>query len=204
MDDLIVKFCEDRRSWLFVVGGTLALALVLVLPQVDEYVAATGEKNALVEKLALAEESARLLPSYEQRADEQSQIVTERIDSTLNQQNEAEYRNSIVKLVRESGCQLRRLNVSVASSREWGQDDDPLEKIKNKKLPNTGFQLECRQVSLLLAGSSNSVRKLMQRFEEHNKVVHVESLHMKPASGNGRNVELSMELYYFTLNRPAA
>lgn len=204
MDDLIVKFCENRRSWLFVVGGTLVLALVLVLPQVDEYLAVADEKSAVLKKLELAEESARLLPGYEQRVIEQSEIVTERLGNTLNQQNEADYRNAIVKLVRESGCQLRRLNVGVANLREWGQGDDPLEKTKNKSLAKTGFQLERRQVSLLLAGPSKNVQKLLERFEGYEKLVHVESLNIRPTSEAGRSVELSMELYYYTLSRPAA
>lgn len=204
MDDAIVKFCEDRRSWLVVIAGTLAVVLVLVLPQVDEYVAVCREKTEIAKELTLAEEAARLLPGHEKRYAEQSEVLAEQLATTLTEENEADYRNGLVKLVRDSGCQLRRLNVGSATVRDWGQDDDPLEKSYNKKLKPTGYKLERRQVSLSLTGPTVSVRKLIERLEQQDKQVHLQTMDLKPDAGNGRRVELTMELWYFTLIRAAA
>lgn len=204
MDDTIVKFCEDRRSWLVVIAGTLTLVLVFVLPQVDDYVAVCREKTEVARELTLAQEAARLLPGYEQRYTEQSELLAEQLAETLTEENEAEYRSSLVKLIRDSGCQLRRLNISPAVIRDWGRDDDPLEKTYNKKLKPTGYQLQRRQVSLTLSGPTASVRRLIERFEQHDKQVHLQTLDLKPSAGNGRRVELTMELWYFTLERTAA
>lgn len=204
MDDLIVKFCEDRRSWLFVIAGTLGLCLVFALPCVDEYLAVCEDKTTVEEKLALAEESAQLLAGFEQRRSEQSTVIGEQRDKTLNEENEADYRNTVVKLVRDSGCQLRRLNIGTPNSREWLDGDDPLEKTPNKKLKPTGFQLERRQVSLSLVGTSASVRRLIDKFEQYDKQVHVEGIELKPLGTDGRSVELTMDLWYFTLARKSA
>lgn len=199
MDDLIVKFCEDRRSWLFVTAVTLGLCLVFVLPCVDEYVAVCSEKTEVADQLALAKESAELLPGLEKRRAEQIATVNMQLGKTLCEENEAEYRNSVVKMVRETGCQLRRLNIGSPTSRDWGLGDDPLEKITNKKLQPSGFQLERRQVSLSLVGPSAGVRRLIERLEEQDKQVYVQAIELKPGTGDGRRVELTMELWYFTL-----
>ncbi|QDU57128.1 hypothetical protein [Aeoliella mucimassa] len=204
MDDQIVIFCQDRRSWLIVIAGTLLLGLVFVLPEVDDYIALCNEKSEIAEKLALAEESARMLPGFETRYSEQTAKAEEQRNKTLNENNEAEFRNAIVKMVRDSGCQLRRLNVGSPVSREWGHDDDPLEKNFNRKLTPTTFQLERRQVTLSLAGPSNSVRRLIESFEQNDKQVHVQTLDLKPSTGDGSRVELSLELWYFTLARKTA
>jgi hypothetical protein len=204
MDDLIVKFCEDRRSWMFVIAGTLGMSLVFVMPCVDEYVAVCAEKTEIAEKLRLATEAAKLLAGFEQRRAEQLVVVQERLGKTLNDQNEAEYRNTIVKLVRDAGCQLRRLNIATPTSRVWGQADDPLEKSARKNLQPSGFQLERRQINLSLVGHSANVRQLLERLENEDKQVYVQAIDLKPGAGDGRRVELSMELWYFTLKRSAA
>lgn len=204
MDDIIVKFCEDRRSWLVVIAGTLTLGLVLVLPQVDEYVAVCVEQADLAEKLAAAKQSAEQLPGFEIRRAEQVEVIAERLRRTLNEQNEPDFRNDLVMMVRESGCQLRRLNVGTAVSRDWGEGDDPLETTFDKKLAATGFKLERRQVSLSLVGPSSNVRRLIEQLEQQDKQGHVQSLDLKPDRGDGRRAELSLELLYFTLARPSA
>ncbi|CAK9037525.1 Secretin OutD (General secretion pathway protein D) (Pectic enzymes secretion protein OutD) (Type II secretion system protein D) (T2SS protein D) [Durusdinium trenchii] len=139
--------------------------------------------------------AALLLPGFEKRYTERSEALAEQLAKTLTEENEAEYRNGLVKLVRDSGCQLRRLNVSPAIVREWGQDDNPLEKAYDKKLKPTGYQLERRQVSLTLSGPTDSVRRLIERFEKHDKQVHLQTLNLKPDGGNGRRVELTMEMW---------
>lgn len=204
MDDLIVKFCEDRQSWLFVTVGTLGLSLLFVLPCVDEYLAVRAEKSDIAEQLASAEDSAKLLTDYEQRRVHQSELVAKRLDRTLNDQNEADYRKAIVKMVRDTGCQLRRLSIGAPHSRDWRRGDHPLEKNALKTLKPTGFELERRQVSLALVGSATNIQRLIERLERQDKQVHVQGMNLKPGGGDKRRVELSLELWYFTLRRAAA
>lgn len=201
MDSLIVTFCEDRRSWLIVIAGTLGLCLVLVLPAVDEYLAVSVEKSDIADQLALAEESAQLLDGFEQRRAEQELVVADQLAKTLNEDNEAEYRDTIVKMVRETGCQLRRIQIAKPTFRDWGDGDTPLEGTLGKGIQPTGFKLERRQIMLSLAGPSASVRQLIESFEKQEMQVHVQAIDLRP-QGDGRRVELSMELWYFTLKRP--
>lgn len=204
MDDLIVKFCEDRRSWLFVTAGTLGVCLLFVLPCVDDYVAVCREESDIAAELSTASQSAELLPGFEQRRAKQMAVVAERLNGTLHEENEADYRNAIVKMVRDARCQLRRLNIGAPASRDWGNEDNPLQKAAPKNLQPSGFQLERRQVNLLLVGSPANVRLLIERMEKEDKLVHVHAMDLKPGAGDGRRVELSMELWYFTLTRPTA
>lgn len=204
MDDLIVKFCEDRRSWLVVIAGTLLLGLLLVLPGVDDYVAVCAEKDETANQLARSEDSAAQVDTYEARVEEKNQELKQQLDKTLHEENVTEYRNSMVKLVRDSGFQLRRLAVGGASSRAWGEQDQPLEKTYNKKLTPTGYQLEKRNVNLSLTGPASNLRRLLDRFEKHETQVHLQRVDLRPSGGDGSRVELSMELWYFTLRRGEA
>ncbi|MGI9456513.1 MAG: hypothetical protein ACR2NU_08120 [Aeoliella sp.] len=204
MDDLIVNFCEDRRSWLVVIAGTLGLALVLVLPGVDEYLAVCDENAELTDQLATAELAAGQVGGYEKRVAEKEAVVKQALAKTLHQENVVEYRNSIVKLVRETGCQLRRLNINPPQARDWGEQDNPLDRQSDKKLRPSGFQLEKRVAQLSLAGSSANVRRLLERFEKQREQVHIHGIELRPGRGDGRRVELSLELWYFTLARAAA
>lgn len=201
MDDLIVTFCEDRRSWLVVIGGTLLLGLLLVLPGVDEYVAVCAEKEETADKLALAEQAAAQVDTYEARVAEKRQKLEQQLNKTLHDENQTEYRNGMVKLVRESGCQLRRLTIGEPVSRKWGKEDEPLQKTFNKKLKPTGYQLHRRNVTLALSGPATNIRRLLDRFEKHETQVHLQKVDLRPRAGDGARVELTMDLWYFTLKR---
>jgi len=204
MDDLIVKFCEDYRSWLFVIAGTLGLALVFVLPAVDDYAAVCEEKTDLTGQLAKAEKAAGQVRRYERKMEEKNAVVELARSKTVHQENRTEFRNAIVKMVRENGCQLRGWDIGNPVVRVWGEKDDPLARQPNKKTKSSGYQLEKRIAKLSLVGPSANVDRLLERFEQREEKVHVHGIELRPGRGNDRRVELSLELWYFTLARADA
>ena len=198
MNDLIATAYADRRVWLFVTGGTLLAGLVFVMPGVDTCNALRADCNDLIESKHIADRTAEQTQKYESQVIAQEQQLTELRNRTLREEDVADFRNELVKLVRDSGCQLRRLNISSPRAREWRAGDSPLAAVDGQ-LPGTPFHLETRVVSLTLNGSLARIRLLMDRVQASDKYAYARTIDMRPASHNATNVDVNLELWFFAL-----
>lgn len=201
MHNVVVTFCQDRRSWLFVVAGTLLLILLLLMPAVDDYGALCAEKSELADQLALAEKTVAQAPLYETRLAEKANQLAAARAKTLDESQLSDFRNALVKMVRDSGCQLVRLSIGNAQSQNWVEGDTPLVRNQAKKSRETGFQLEKRVVSLALAGTTTNIRRLMENMEKSGKLMHIEGVDLRPTGPEATRAELSLDLWYFALVR---
>lgn len=198
VNELVDRFCESRRRWLIVTGVTFVAGLLTILPQADHFFALSSDQEDLQENLTLAARAADLLPGYVERVAEETKTRQSLEERTLDAERAPVFRNRLVDFVRESGCQLRRINISPAKTRPWRQGDNPVA-TEDKQAKPTAFLLETRSVVLSVSGGSASINELLQRLEDERLIYHAERLDLKPAVKNRRGVQLDLELLCYAL-----
>src|SRR5262245_49065265 len=129
-NSLIRRFCESRYRWPIVATATALTALATVVPLVDEYFDNRSSRSGLSEELVRAQQTASALPEYEERAAK----VTGKLEAlerrAVDDATLARFRSRLVDVVRESGCQIRQIEVGTATRRPWFQGDDPLLEVQ--------------------------------------------------------------------------
>jgi hypothetical protein len=200
------KFCESRYRWPIVATATGLAALVTVAPMVDEYFNNRTSRNEISEELARARETAGALPEYEVRTATVGEELAALERRTVDDDGLAAFRSRLVDIVRESGCQIRQIEVGEPARRPWRQGDNPL-KEANQAPTNGGatpFSLERRSVVLAVDGTMPAVNDLLARLEEERTLSHPHRLVMQPAATSGETVMLELELWLFALSRTAS
>lgn len=204
LNPLIDRFCDSRRRWLIVTGVTFVAGLLTVLPQVDQYFARCDEQQKLEETLVAARRAAEELPAVSVQAEAETETLAALEQRMVDKERLPVFRNSLVTLVRESGCQMRRINVGAAKSREWKHGDHPINEADKRAKP-TPFTLEMRPVNLSVTGSTIEVRDLLTRIEKEQMIFHAKTMDLRPTGRNRRGVQMDLELWYFALtNEPRA
>lgn len=206
MNDLIDRFCESRHRWLIVTGVTVVLALLTVLPLADQYSALHAENDELVAQLDEAARLTAALPQFEQRVQEKVSELQKIERQTVSEEKVGEYRNKLIGYARDSGCQVRRINIGQARTRKWTVGDNPREATPEARpdAEATPFILETRQVSLSITGSLTSIEKLLTRMEADDTMSHFKFLELRPTGKSRRAVQADLELLCFALNRNKA
>src|SRR5215213_7149233 len=128
-DSLIRKFCESRHRWLIVATATGLLALAALLPMVDDFFDKRTSRSELSESLAAARVTAESLPVYEK----QTAAVGKELEAlevrTIDDESVARFRSRLVDVVRDSGCQIRRIEVGAPTRRPWKENDEALSEV---------------------------------------------------------------------------
>lgn len=201
--NLVDRFCESRHRWLIVTGVTFVAALATVLPQVDQYLSLLADEDAKTKELLEAGQTAELLEGMRVRVATTTDELTALESRTLPADGVSAFRNGLVDIVRESGCQVRRIGVGSVRTRQWHEHDDPLSEGKNAEGPKSPFKLETRPVNLAVTGSMSEVRNLLTKIDESPMMTYAHGLTLKPA-GRGDSVQLDIELWCFALSRGKA
>jgi hypothetical protein len=200
------KFCESRYRWPIVATATGLLALGTVAQLVDEYFDNRTSRSELSEELARARDTARALPQYEKRALAVGGKLAELERRTVTSVGLADFRSRLVDIVRDSGCQIRQIEVGEPTRRAWLRGDNPLKELDQATPAGGGtpFSLERRSVVLAVDGSMPAVHELLARLEEERTLSHPHRLQMQAGSAGGDTVMVEMELWLFALSRTAS
>jgi len=203
-DSLIRRFCESRHRWPIVATATVLLALATVVPTVDDCFNKRNSRSDLADKLVLARRTAEELPKYEAQA----AAVAAELDAlearAVDEAGLAEFRSRLVELVRDSGCQIRRLDIAAPATRAWKQGDKALEEQPIGDGAVTPFSLERRSVTLAVDGGMAAVQDLMSRLEQEQTLSHPHRVHLQAVASDGETVTLELELWLFALKRMPA
>lgn len=201
---LVEQFFTSPHRWLIVTAVTFGIALVSVLPLVDQLLAERSERHALQEQLVQARQTAEELPLYEQRVAEKLAELDELREYEVDDEHLTELRSWLVNAARQAGCRVRRIDLAQPNRRSWTNDDNPLElaaKAEGKKQQKTPFDLQTRSVALSVTGSSAEVRSLLRTLDEDRRLKHAHAIGLKPESRNTNELQLDLTLWYFALVR---
>jgi hypothetical protein len=200
------KFCETRYRWPIVATATALVALATVVPLVDEYFDNRNNRNGLSEELVRARDTARALPEYQTRAATVEGELAALELRTVGDESLGAFRSRLVDVVRESGCQIRQIEVGSPTRRPWTQGDDPLRESEESagKTGATPFFLERRSVMLAVDGAMPAIHDLLNRLEQQRTLWHPHRVQLQPAPTGPGTVMLELELWLFALSRSAS
>jgi hypothetical protein len=202
-DSLIRKFCESRHRWLIVATLTGLVALAVLLPMVDDYFDKRSSRSELTDQLAAARQTAESLPQLEKQTAAVRKDLEGLETRTVDEAALAHFRSRLVDIVRESGCQIRRIEVGAPNKRPWKDNDKPLNDVSPPG-GDTQFGLERRQVTLAVDGPMSSIQDLLAKLEKEQTLSHPHRVQLQSVGGSGETVTLDLELWLFALSRTAA
>ena len=198
-DSLIRRFCETRHRWPIVATATALLALATVWPSVDDYFDKQSSRSELSEDLVHARLTAATLPAFEKRV-AAVRVELEALEvRSVEDGSLARFRSRLVDLVRESGCQIRRIEVGAPTLRAWKQGDNPLDETASAEAADTPFKLERHSVILAVDGGMGAVHDLLDRLEKEQILSHPHRVQLQAASNGSDTVTLELELWLFAL-----
>lgn len=194
---------DHPRGLLIVIILSFGMGLVLVLPVVDEYSALRDQAEKLLQELDEAGVDQENLPKFEQRIVQQQAELAALEARAISDEQASEFRNKMVSLVRESGCQVRRVSLGEPRQRDWMENDNPVKPLQasNKKNNQTGFELKSRVFSLSVSGSPDHVQGLLATLNAAQPLAHTRSLSVRPADNSRDEVILELELWLFELTK---
>ncbi len=204
MNETIVrKFCESPRRNLIVSIVTILLALAVITPLVDDYFDKRESRRALAEELDIARQTAAQVPTLEK----QVATVVEKLGAmearSVSEETVSGYRTRLVDMIRESSCQIRRLDVASPVRRPWKEGDKPLAEGNNSDSSGkaTPFSLEKRSIQLSVDGKTHDIYSLLERLQKDTTLAHPERIQIHSERQDGETVTMELEMLLFALSR---
>ncbi|TWT97867.1 hypothetical protein Pla108_20210 [Botrimarina colliarenosi] len=196
------RLAASPHRWLIVTAVTCVLALASALPQVDLLIAERSERSELQAELTQAEASAAQLPVYEREYSAKEQKLERLRQRVVDESQLASLRTWLVDAARQSGCQVRRIDLANPSLRPWSDDENPISPTgPTNKSKATPFQLQTRAVTFSVTGSSNELVALLKAIDVDRRLKHASNIELKPMARNAQELQLELTLWYFALVR---
>lgn len=204
-DSLVRKFCEYRLRWLIVATATTLLGMATVMPEADDYFDKRNSRNTLTAALTQIQQTAAHLPELEQKVDAIKSKLAALESRAVSEEFVPKFRSELVEIVRQAGCQIRRIDVGPPAARPWKSEDNPLTEAASSTntSPPTPFLLERRSLSLAVDGPMASLYDLLARLRKSNTIAHLHQMRFQPAGANDNNVTMEVELWLYALTRAA-
>lgn len=200
------KLADSQHRWLIVAIVTIIFGLLVMIPLVDVYFDKKESRSTLTEELDVARLTAEKLPEFEKRVARITSELEQIESREVTEETVSRYRSSLVEMVREAGCQVRRIDVSLPATRAWIKDDDPLEGKVVSGAPNTKtpFHLETRSVALQVGGTMENVQGLLKQLYKDNKFAYPRRVELQSTNSQDGDVTLELEMWLFALERHRA
>ncbi len=191
---------ESRHRRLIVIIGTFVTGLVTLLPLADEYRGLVARRTELELELQTATNQSSQLPKIEQQVQQRGKTLAAWEARMVPHDRVQQFRGRVVALVRESGCQIRRIHTGEVHSRAWAERDNPLNRVTLKKgAKQTPYLLESQPFSLSITGTYRQVTALLAELHREGKLLHTQTLALRTAGRNVERIDLELELVLFDL-----
>jgi len=202
IESLLRNFCESRHRKLIVAIVSTLLGLAVLWPVTDDYFDERESRRTLMDDLDRARQKEKNLPAFEQRVAEFEAKVSLLEGRTISAESVSQYRANLLKIIREAGCQMRRLEVGTPMLRPWMRDDDPLQSTAaSGATDKTPFQLERRNINLSVDGDMTSIHNLLDQLEKDKTIAYPRRLHLHSTGSHSTSATLELELWLFALVR---
>jgi len=205
MEQKIREILESpRRIWIVIIA-TFVLGLATILPLADMYADVEEQKSALAEQLQESRMTVEHLAVLRERVQRRRADLETAQARGISGEAIPDFRERVMMLVRDAGCEIRRLEVGSPRLRDWHRQDDPLlqsPRIKNKKT-ETGLQLHSQSLLLTVSGSLQQVQEFLDGLHQTGKFYHTQHFSLRPTGAQRNEVTLEMELRIFDLRRAA-
>lgn len=186
-----------RRIWGIVAFGCLLGTVVLGAGSADEYLRLRDEVSDM-QQLQIQWEAtqtrARTLRQAEQQVDT---LLNELQPRSMTEARLPGLRDEVVELVRASRCGLRSIQITPATTRPWGEENDDARAagLRRDALPSA-YELHTYTLDLRVDGPLASIRQLMRDLAAMRLLMTTEVLSLSRIDeGGGISLTLRASLY---------
>ena len=203
IEHILRRFLElPSRRWI-VITVTFLIGLVVLWPLVDEYLVLLEQQSQLSRSIVSTRKDVGQLSLYEKRLTEKATLLAGLERETLSETMAREFRTKVVTMVRESGCQIRRIQLIEPRTRKWHKKDNPIRMMTaTEKGKETKFELVSQQLKLSVTGPMHGVKDLLERMDATEKLIHTTNFSLQPGVQDRNLIELDLEIILFDLVKP--
>ncbi|MGE0760528.1 MAG: hypothetical protein AB7F89_00310 [Pirellulaceae bacterium] len=157
------------------------------------------------EKLDEANRQLQNLPDLKRLFASKKQEVQTLEGKVISTKDVERLYGTLQQLIRETGCEMRRLDISDPSSRAWTTNDSPTRRhLTGPPGQETPFLLVSRTAVLRMEGSMPNVYQFLSRVNQLEKFLHAKQIRLERSQRNENAAELEMHLELFDLVRKNA
>ena len=204
----LLQRCVEGRTRLWaVIIPILGIGLAVILPAADKNSELRRHQAEWKAKVAKIRHEVAELDDVRRAAEQRQAKLDAWRSRAVSVENVHAFRQQVVALARDSGCQIRRMNVGAAQSKPWMDGDDPLGQTKRKrrtKKPPT-HAIQTQSMSMTVSGDLQGVRKMLTQLDAAERMIHTKSFTLNPSREDQGGVVLDLELLLFGLtavNKP--
>ena len=202
IEAVLQRFLASPSRRLIVIIITFGTGLAALLPAADEYLAQRDHRTDSLESLTDVREQVAQLDALEAQSGQLGERLARLEDQTVADKNVYHFRSNLVALTRTSGCSIRRIHLGKPHIRDWHENDRPVEvRTAARNDDKATYELRSQHVSLSVSGTLDSTRELLEALRGTGKMIHVESLALRPSGPNRKAVTLEVELIVFGLEK---
>lgn len=131
--------------------------------------------------------------------------IENRVEQGLTNDSLIGFRDHLVSLIREQGCQVRQVQVSPSTRRAWkGSDDDPFDTAADltRQREGTSLELASSIVTLRAAGNYQQLQRLCKAVVSAPYLAAPEFISWEPAESDGRQLEVEMRIRFIGFVHP--
>ena len=183
----------------------MALALLAILPAVDDYFAESAARNELTGSLAEVRQLVAQLDRLEKSAQARRAELAELKAHAIPESKLHLFRGRVVELARSCGCQVRRVGVGQSRQQAWRPGDDPLQpKPGGSTVPvDGGMALTSNELTVAISGPLAGAQEFLARLAALGMLMHPQKLTLSAAEGQEKEVHLDLGLWLYDIDRKA-
>jgi hypothetical protein len=179
--------------------------MVVIWPAADDYIALRAQRVKLARNLARNQVLVEGLPRLRDQTLEAEKKLHALEMETVSPDRIHVFRGHVVELVRQSGCQIRRIQVGDDLTRSWEDGSDPLDAnwASQSDQETNVYDLHLRPFSVSVNGPLTAVKDFLQRLEQSKTLAHTKGFTLRPDGPRREEVVLDIELVLLALeNHP--
>lgn len=191
---------NNRVTRAIVAGGSLIILVAIGYPMVDEGYRLRDENRELREleqQYASTQKRSQRLQRIETVLEEQKRAL---IVQNVTPPTIGSVRDEVIRIVRDYSGSLRSLEIQDGQRRAWAeQDDDPRNRDIYELGSESEFELHSHVLTLTVTGKFDNILSIVDTLTDHNWLMSLETMDVKPEGGASADVILEINLTLFGL-----